>query len=90
MGKIRVAKLGTDQEKEQKRRADARRQTKKSKKAKVEGVGLHGGERVAVVEGTEIRPEFKKLIEEVESGESIEESAKKQKKLKIRLMRKKK
>ena len=90
MGKIRVAKLGTDQEKEQKRRADARRQTKKSKKAKVEGVGLHGGERVAVVEGTEIRPEFKKLIEEVESGESIEESAKKQKKLKKARIRSKK
>ncbi len=90
MGKIRVAKLGTEQEKEQKRRADARRQTKKSKKAKVEGVGLHGGERVAVVEGTEIRPEFKKLIEEVESGESIEESAKKQKKLKKARIRSKK
>ncbi len=70
MGKIRVAALGdTSQEKEQKRRSEARRQTKDSKKQKVEGLGLHGGERVAVVEGTDIKPEFKKLIEEVEGGD---------------------
>lgn len=69
MGKIRVATLGEgSEEKEQKRRAEARRETKKAKKQKVEGVGLKGGERVAVVEGTEIKPEFKKLVEEVESG----------------------
>lgn len=82
MGKIRVAALGGGEEKEQKRRADARRQTKKSKKEKVEGVGMKGGERVAVVEGTDIKPEFKKLVAEVESGETPEESkkAKKQKK----------
>lgn len=79
MGKIRVASLGDEsEEKEQKRRAEARRQTKESKKAKVEGMGLHGGQRVAVVEGTDIRPEFKKLIEDVEAGISPEESAKKQ------------
>lgn len=69
MGKIRVATLGSEEEKEQKRRAEARRQTKKSKKEKVEGVGLKGGERVAVVEGEEIKPEFKKLVSEVEEGE---------------------
>lgn len=69
MGKIRVAVLGSEEESESKRRADARRQTKKSKKVKVEGVGMKGGQRVAVIEGTDIRPEFKKLIEEVESGE---------------------
>lgn len=91
MGKIRVAKLGDEsQEKEQKRKAEARRQTKESKKAKVEGVGLKGGERVAVVEGTEIRPEFKKLIEEVESGESVQETAKKAKKQKKARVRSKK
>jgi large subunit ribosomal protein L1 len=79
MGKIRVAALGDEQsEKEQKRKADARRQTKDSKKVKVEGVGMKGGERVAVVEGTDIRPEFKKLIEEVEQGETPEASNKKQ------------
>lgn len=78
MGKIRVAKLGDESsEKEQKRKAVARRQTKQSKKEKVEGVGLHGGERVSVVEGTDIAPEFKKLVDEVESGETLEESAKK-------------
>jgi large subunit ribosomal protein L1 len=39
MGKIRVAKLGDEKaEKEQKRKADARRQTKDSKKEKVEDV----------------------------------------------------
>ncbi len=76
MGKIRVAKLGDESEKELKRRADARRQTKKSKKEKVEGVGLHGGERVAVVEGTDIKPEYKKLIEEVEHGVASDEVAK--------------
>ncbi|MFZ5845636.1 MAG: hypothetical protein ACOY0S_04165 [Patescibacteria group bacterium] len=74
MGKIRVATLGSEEEKEQKRRAEARRQTKKAKKQKVEGVGLHGGERVAVVEGTEIKEEYKKLVEEVETGEGPKES----------------
>lgn len=91
MGKIRVAALGDGGELEQKRRADARRQTKKSKKEKVEGVGMKGGERVAVVEGTDINPEFKKLVEEVESGETPEESkkkkAKKQKKARERSKR---
>jgi large subunit ribosomal protein L1 len=75
MGKIRVAELGDEkQEKEQKRKAEARRQTKDSKKVKVEGVGMKGGERVAVVEGTDIRPEFKKLIDEVEGGEKLSEA----------------
>lgn len=91
MGKIRVAALGDEQaEKEQKRKAEARRQTKDSKKAKVEGVGLHGGERVAVVEGTDINPEFKKLVEEVEGGVSVEEAQKKQKKQKKARVRSKK
>lgn len=83
MGKIRVAKLGDEKdEKEQKRKADARRQTKESKKVKVEGVGMKGGERVAMVEGTEIRPEFKKLIEEVEEGSEGKKEGKKEKKQK--------
>jgi len=89
MGKIRVATLGDEAEKEQKRRAEARRQTKKSKKEKVEGVGLHGGERVAVVEGSDIKPEFKKLVEEVEAGEKSGEagsgSARKVKKQKVKI-----
>ncbi len=68
MGKIRVATLGSEEEKEQRRRAGARRQTKKSKKDKVEGVGLHGGERTVVMEGAELKPEIKRLVEEVESG----------------------
>jgi large subunit ribosomal protein L1 len=92
MGKIRVAKLGDEgAEKEQKRKAEARRQTKDSKKTKVEGVGLKGGQRVSVVEGTDINPEFKKLIEEVESGEKPEDSAKKkakkEKKIRVRSKR---
>src|SRR3989344_2628260 len=78
MGKIRVAALGDESaEKEQKRRADARREGKKAKKQKAEGVGMKGGERVAVVEGTDIKPEFKHLIDEVESGETVAESKKK-------------
>jgi len=71
------------EEKAQKRRAEARRQTKQSKKVKVEGVGMKGGERVAVVEGTDINPEYKKLIEEVEGGEKIKK-IKKEKKVRIR------
>lgn len=88
MGKIRVATLGDEAEKEQKRRAEARRQTKKSKKAKVEGVGLHGGERVAVMEESDIKPEFKKLVEEVEEGAPKEE-VKKKKKVKVKVRSKK-
>lgn len=86
MGKIRVATLGSGEETEQRRRASARRQTKKAKKAKVEGVGLKGGERVAVVEGTEIRPEFQRLVKEVEEGKTAqtEEKAPKKRKTKIR------
>lgn len=90
MGKIRVAKLGDESaEKEQKRKAEARRQTKESKKAKVEGVGLKGGERVAVVEGTDINPEYKKLIEQGEQGQELNDKkqAKKQKKAKVRSKR---
>lgn len=82
MGKIRVATLGDESEKEQKRRADARRQTKKSKKAKVEGVGMKGGERVSVVEGGDINPEFKKLVAEVEAGEPSDEGKSKKEKVK--------
>lgn len=87
MGKIRVSTLGSEEEAEQKRRAEARRQTKKSKKEKVENLGLKGGERVAVVEGSEIKPEFKRLVEEVEQGEGALEGtkAKKAKKIKIRV-----
>lgn len=86
MGKIRVAKLGdAETEKELKRRAVARRETKKSKKTKVEGVGLKGGERVAVVEGTEIKPEFKKLVDEVESGKEPEKETAKKKAKKIKV-----
>lgn len=78
MGKIRHVNLGDeDAEKEAKRRAEARRQTKASKKSKVEGVNLKGGERTVAMEGTDIKPEFKKLIEEVESGETPETSKKK-------------
>lgn len=88
MGKIRVATLGSEEEAEQKRRAGARRQTKKSKKEKVEGVGLHGGERTVMMEGVELKPEIKRLVEEVESGEpsavSSQQSAKQKKKKEVK------
>lgn len=78
MGKIRAVTLGDEkQELEAKRRAEARRQTKASKKTKVEGVGLKGGERTVIMEGTDIKPEFKKLIEEVEAGAAAEGEGKK-------------
>lgn len=82
MGKVRKVILGDiDSEKEQRRRADARRETKKSKKMKVDGVGLKGGERTAVVEGTELKSEIRELIEKVEKGGEIpEKTAKKKKK----------
>lgn len=98
MGKVRVAKLGDeDQEKKLAKRAEARRLTKKSKKPlektrgkeRVEGVGLKGGERVAVVEGTEIKDEYKKLVEEVEEGKAPGEKKepKKPKKARVRSKR---
>jgi len=86
MGKIRAVAIGDEKaEKEQKRRAEARRQTKDSKKQKVEGV--------AVAEGTDIKPEFKKLIEEVESGKKASAQGgsasgrKKEKKARVRSKR---
>lgn len=88
MGKIRVATLGSEEEAEQKRRALARRETKKSRKEKVEKVGLHGGERTVVMEGVELKPEIKRLVEEVESGEpsavSSQQSAKQKKKKEVK------
>jgi len=70
MGKIRHVIMGDEQaEQKAKRKAEARRQTKAAKKQKVEGVGLKGGERTVLVEGTDIKPEFKKLIDEVEAKE---------------------
>lgn len=86
MGKIRSVTLGDENaEKEAKRRADARRQTKQSKKTKVEGVGLHGGERTAVVEGSDIKPEFKKLIDEVENHEDVKGKKKKEKSAEVKV-----
>lgn len=80
MGKIRVAKLGDEElEKELKRKAEARREGKKAKKQKVEGVGLKGGERTAVVEGGDIKAEYKKLIEEVEASAAEPERQKEKK-----------
>lgn len=75
MGKVRKVILGDEEyEKKQKKKAEARRETKKAKKAKIEGVGLKGGERTTLVEGTELKGEVKDLLEKVEQGE---ESSKK-------------
>lgn len=77
MGKVRKVVLGDEQqEKEQRKKAEVRRETKKFKKEKVEGVGLHGGERTAVVEGTELKGDIKELLEKVEGGEKSEKKAK--------------
>jgi large subunit ribosomal protein L1 len=62
MGKIRAAVLGDEEsEKEAKRKADARRQTKKSKKG--------GSDNADSNTGTDVKPEFKKLVDEVEADE---------------------
>jgi len=67
MGKVRKVVMGdVEQEKKQRKKADVRREAKKLKK--VEGVGLHGGERTAVVEGTELKADVKEILEEVEKG----------------------
>jgi large subunit ribosomal protein L1 len=79
MGKVRKVALGDESfEKEQRKKAEVRREAKKFKKEKVEGVGLHGGERTAVVEGTELNAEVKELLEKVE-GEASGEKPKKAK-----------
>ena len=78
MGKVRKVILGDETaEKEQKRKADARREGKKAKKAKVEGVNLKGGERTVLVEGDELKPEVKELMDKVENGASAKEGKKK-------------
>ena len=80
MGKVRKVALGDEElEKKQKRKAEARRVGKKAKKAKVEGVGLKGGERTAVVEGTELKAEVKELLEKVEKGTAAGKESKKKK-----------
>jgi large subunit ribosomal protein L1 len=80
MGKVRKVVLGDEAlEKKQKKRAEARREGKKAKKTKVEGVGLHGGERTAVVEGTELTSDVKELLEKVEEGAQAGKAEKKQK-----------
>lgn len=80
MGKIRAVTLGDDkEEKKAKAKAEARRQTKASKKGK--GAPVEIG-------GTDIKPEYQKLVDEVESGVSPEEVAKKaakKKKAKIKV-----
>ncbi len=77
MGKVRKMVMGDESlEEEQKKRAEARRQTKQAKK---KGDGKTG-ERTAVVEGTDIKPEFKKLIEKVEKEEKIPDSEEKKSK----------
>jgi len=69
MGKVRKVIMGdVELEKKQQKKAEIRRETKKFKKEKVEGVGLHGGERTAVVEGTELKAEVREILADVESG----------------------
>jgi large subunit ribosomal protein L1 len=82
MGKVRKVVMGdVEQEKKQRKKADVRREAKKLKK--VEGVGLHGGERTAVVEGTELKADVKEILEEVESGSSKTKAEKKKSKKRV-------
>jgi len=80
MGKVRKVVMGDEHaEKEQRKKADVRREAKKLKK--VEGVGLKGGERTAVVEGTELKSDIREILENVESGAKPGKSKEKQKKV---------
>lgn len=83
MGKIRAVTLGDEAaENEAKRKAEARRQTKASKKA------AKGDGNTVSMEGTDVKPEYKKLIDEVESGETVAETkkkAEKKKKVKVKV-----
>ena len=80
MGKVRKVVMGdVEQEKKQRKKAEVRRETKKLKK--VEGVGLHGGERTSLVEGTELKADVREILEQVESGGKSSESRTNKKKL---------
>ncbi len=69
MGKVRKVALGDEKlEKAQKKKAEARREGKKAKKASA-----------AIVEGTELKAEVKELLEKVESGAQAGTSTKKSK-----------
>ncbi len=73
MGKIRTKTLGSEEtEQEQARRSQARRIGKKERKAKVEGVGMKGGERSAVVEGLD--EETMKKLEDLSQSSSSPQS----------------
>lgn len=62
MGKIRSVTLGNvEEEKEARRKAEARRQTKASKKGKEESA--------ASGDGTDVKAEFKNIVKAVESGD---------------------
>jgi len=69
MGKVRKVVLGDEKfEKAQKKKADARREGKKAKKA-----------NAAMVEGVELKSEVKELLEKVESGVAAGKDTKKKK-----------
>lgn len=83
MGKIRVKTLGDEmQEKEQQKEAQKRREAKLAKKEHTKGVGLKGGQKIAAIEGDEIKPEIEALLHQ-ESG--TEEPRKKTKKARAKV-----
>jgi len=78
MGKIRQVTLGDEEsEKKARQKAEARRQTKASKKGKEES---------ATSDGTDVKAEFKNIIEAVESGDK-KKVVKKKKPVKVRSKR---
>jgi len=90
MGKIRVATLGDEQaEQKQKEKAKARREGKKALKEKthIEGVGLKGGQQIKVMEGSEIKPEIARLLEETPAQLQKEAKQPKKKALRVRSQR---
>lgn len=96
MGKIRAVTLGDEQsEKEQKRKAEARRQTKQSKKPfdKSQGKGNKDNDQANDGDGSVVKPEYKKIVDQVESGEQStignQQSTKKKKETKVKTRSKK-
>ncbi len=76
MGKIRVRTLGDEsQEKAQKQEAKNRKVAKDIKKGKAhtKGLGLKGGQQIAVVEGDQLKPEIEAMLHEGSELSGVEE-----------------
>jgi len=70
MGKVRKVVLGDEKyEQEQKKKAEARREGKKAKKAHSDDGKSKGGDHTQMIEGTELKGEVREILKEIEKGE---------------------